>query len=403
VLKVNLPPVYTPEGQLVYPNGDTMEAAPNTEVDLLRFQQDLAAMSPNGEVTAQSGFGMAQNFRNGYVGSYTAGIERLFGPVTVSAAYVATTGIHLSNFAYPNSYAGADPAFAPFTMFDATGRIIGGYGLQTLMSSGAHSTYHALQTSAGKTSSRYGLGFQSSYTFSKSLDDTSAVLGGMFAGSGAVLQTSPQNPHDPRSEKGASTFDNTHVFTLSFIQVLPFDHMSAFRSLSPKLTSGWQFLNITTLSSGPPFTVYSGVQQTGIGSNGADRPDQIGKPVFSTSRNIREDYFGLGPDNSSYFSIPVGVAGGTGPNQGRFGTLGRSTFRGPGFHNFDVAIIKDTTFGRRGGAEAVTLEFRAEFFNVFNIVNFSLPSNIVLGSGFGIINRTAGTSRQIQFSLKLIY
>jgi hypothetical protein len=49
------------------------------------------------------------------------------------------------------------------------------------------------------------------------------------------------------------------------------------------------------------------------------------------------------------------------------------------------------------------MEFRAEFFNIFNIVNFGLPSNIVRGSGFGIISKTAGTSRQIQFSLKVIY
>ena len=50
-----------------------------------------------------------------------------------------------------------------------------------------------------------------------------------------------------------------------------------------------------------------------------------------------------------------------------------------------------------------TVEFRAEFFNIFNIVDFGLPSNIVRGSGFGIISKTAGTSRQIQFSLKIIY
>ena len=73
------------------------------------------------------------------------------------------------------------------------------------------------------------------------------------------------------------------------------------------------------------------------------------------------------------------------------------------FHDFDFAVIKDTPFGHRGNAERGTLEFRAEFFNVFNIVNFGLPSNIVRGSGFGIISKTAGSSRQIQFSLKLIY
>src|SRR5262249_17368382 len=107
--------------------------------------------------------------------------------------------------------------------------------------------------------------------------------------------------------------------------------------------------------------------------------------------------------NSSFFLIPTNVPGGTGPNQGRFGSLGRDTFRGPRFQDYDVALIKDTSFGHRGKGELGIVEFRAEFFNVVNVVNFGLPSNIVRGTGFGIISKTAGTSRQIQFSLKLIY
>jgi hypothetical protein len=67
-------------------------------------------------------------------------------------------------------------------------------------------------------------------------------------------------------------------------------------------------------------------------------------------------------------------------------------------------MIKDTPFGRRSsGAERIDLQFRGEFFNLFNIVNMGLPSNILTGSGFGEISKTAGTSRQIQLSLKLIY
>ena len=93
---------------------------------------------------------------------------------------------------------------------------------------------------------------------------------------------------------------------------------------------------------GLPFTVYSGMQQTGVGASGTDRPDQIGKPDLSTSRTVREDYFGMGANNASFFSIPINVPGGTGPNQGVFGTLGRNTFRGPGLHNLDMALIKDT-------------------------------------------------------------
>jgi hypothetical protein len=218
-----------------------------------------------------------------------------------------------------------------------------------------------------------------------------------------VLQALPQNPWDPSVEKGPSTFDAIHSFTLSLIQVLPLQRVSFLRPLGRTLTRGWQFLNITTLTSGPAFSVYSGVQQTGVGAGGTDRPDLVEQPHFSTSSPVREDYFGRGTDNASFFSIPINVPGGTGPNHGRFGTLGRNTFRGPGFKDFDIALIKDTPFGRRGNAEFGTLEFRAEFFNVFNLVDFGLPSNILRGSGFGVISKTSGPSRQIQFSLKLIY
>jgi hypothetical protein len=259
-----------------------------------------------------------------------------------------------------------------------------------------------LQTSASKTSLRHGLGFQASYTYSKSLDDTSAVLGGMLGvNSGIQLQTSPQNPRNRAAEKGPSTFDITHALTFSAIQELPLQR--AFRALPRRATSGWQVLGIGSFLTGAPFTVYSGIQQTGVGSNNADRPDAAGAPVLSTSRTVREDYFGLGARNASYFSIPINVTGGTGPNQGRFGTLGRGTFRGPSFRSVDFALIKNTPIGPSANPERVALQFRFEVFNAFNLVNFSLPANTLLGPGFGLINRTAGPSRQIQVSLKLLF
>ena len=403
VMPVELPPVYTASGQLLFPQGRSTVVAPNTELDLNRFQNDLSALSPGHEPQLLSVEGIAREFRNGYIGTYTAGVDHDFRDVKVSVSYVGTAGVHLDSVFSPNSYGGADPGFAPFTRFDSAGRAIGGFGPELLMTSGSHSTYHSLQATVGKNSARAGLGIQASYTLSKSLDDTSAVLGGGFTNAGPVLQTFPQDPWDPKAEKGPSTFDVTHVFALSWIQVLPLNRIGFLDRLGHRLTTGWQFLNITTLMSGSPFTVYSGVQQTGAGAGGADRPDMIAPPNFSTSRPAREDYFGRGADNASFFYIPIDIPGGTGPNRGRFGTLGRNSFRGPAFHDYDVALVKDTTFGHRGNAELGTIEFRAEFFNVFNVVNFGLPSNVLRGSGFGIISRTAGPSRQIQFSLKLIY
>jgi hypothetical protein len=403
VVPLTLPAPYTTAGQLLFASGSSANVAANTPIDLQRFQNDLAAITPGHEVQLFTAGVIDRHFRNGYIGTYTAGVDHDFGNVKVTAAYVATAGVHLAAVASPNSYVGADPAFAPFTQFNAAGHAIGGFGQEQVMTTSSHSSYHSLQTSLSQNRSRIGLSFQASYTFSKSIDDTSAVLGGLPSNAGVILQTLPQNPRNPQADKGASTFDVTHVFTLSLFQVLPLDRVAFLQPLSRKVTAGWQILNITTLTSGPPFSVYSGMQQTGAGAGGTDRPDLLAMPSFSTSRKTREDYFGLGANNSSLFFIPINVPGGTGPNRGRFGTLGRNTFRGPGYRDFDVALIKDTPFGRRGKSELGVLEFRAEFFNIFNIVNFGLPSNIVRGTGFGIISKTAGSSRQIQFSLKLIY
>jgi hypothetical protein len=402
-IAVNLPPIYSTNGQELFANGKTAGVPANTPLNLPRYQADITALTPGHEVQLFNISGFAKNFHNGYIGSYTAGVDHDFKDVKFSAAYVATAGVHLSSAYSPNSYGGASPGFAPFTQFDSTGKPVGGFGPEAVMSSESHSTYHSLQASVSKNSPRAGLGLQGSYTYSKSLDDTSAVLGGLFGTAGVVLQTLPQNPWDPQAEKGPSTFDVTHAFNLSVIQLLPLDRIGFLHFVTPTLTRGWQFLNITTLTTGSPFSVYSGVQQTGAGVAGTDRPDEIAQPHFSTNHAVREDYFGLGANNASFFNIPIDLPGGTGPNQGRFGTLGRDTFRGPGFHDFDIAMIKDTPFGRRGAAEFGNIEFRAEFFNIFNVVNFGLPSNILRGSGFGIISKTAGNSRQIQFSLKLIY
>ena len=403
VVPLNLPPVYTTQGGLLFASGSSSNVPANTPMDVQRFQNDLAALTPGNQVQLFAAISFDAHFRNGYIGTETLGIDHEIGSVKLSASYVGTAGVHLASVLSPNGYGGAEPAFAPYTQFNSGGRAIGGFGPESVMSSGAHSSYHALQTSVSQNNPRAGLSFQASYTFSKSIDDTSAVPGGITANGAVILQTLPQDPLNPSADKGPSTFDVTHVFTLSLIQSLPLDRVGFLQPLGKKFTKGWQLLNITTLTSGPPFTIYSGVQQTGAGAGGTDRPDLLAVPNFSTSRTVREDYFGMGGANSSFFQIPINVPGGTGPNQGRFGILGRGTFRGPGFRDFDLALIKDTTFGHRGNGELAILQFRAEFFNIFNEVNFGLPSNVVLGSGFGVISKTAGPSRQIQFSVKLNY
>jgi len=407
-----LPQVYNTAGVNILASGDPKKVPANTVVDVNRYQQDLAALSPGHQLSLLNLSGVDRHFGNGFLQTWTLGLERAFGKLTADVAYVGTSAYRLPKMSYPNALQGADSEFAHFTDFDSSGAVTGGFGFETVVTATAHSSYNALQASLAGQVGHGGPSLQVGYTFGKSLDDVSGLQGGT-GNTGAVAVFGPQDPFDTDAERGPSNFDVTHVFTLSAAQDLHLEHLGPQPDGIQIVTKGWQLLSISTLMSGSPFTVYSGIQQTGAGTIGADRPDQIGTPHLSSAgggSRPREDYFGLGDNcstglcNASFFNIPTNLAGGTGPNSGRFGTLGRNAFRGPAYYDFDFAFIKTTPIGHRGsGLERADLQFRAELFNLFNIVNMGLPANTILGSGFGVISKTAGTSRQIQFSLKLIY
>jgi hypothetical protein len=409
-----LPQVYTTSGKDVFATWKDNQIPSNTIMDVDRYEKDLAVLTH--QFAALNLSGIDAKFNNATMYTWTLGLERKFGNLTADAAYVGTASDHLPHYTFPNAFAGASPGFAPHTEFDGAGNVTGGFGVENIITNNSHSSYHALQTSLSGTVGHGGPGVQASYTWGKSIDDTSFVLPGTGS-TGAVAAGTSQNPFDDRPEKGPSNFDVTHGFGLSIAQDLHLDSVNFLQPVSRAITAGWEMLSISSISSGSPFTVYSGIQQTGYGAGGVDRPNQIAKPRLSTARRVREDYFGHGNDNGvDFFSIPVHLDDGSGPNQGRLGTLGRNTFRGPAFYNFDFAFIKDTPVGRRrSGAERMDIQFRAELFNLFNIVTMGLPSNTLQvnqqsgevihdrNTGFGEISKTAGTSRQVQFSLKLIY
>ena len=400
----DLPGVYTPQGVNILASGNSKAVPDNTVWDVNRFDQALAQLSPSHLISPLNASAIAGNFRNAYLGTWTLSAERAVHGIGLSAGYVGTAGEDLPAIDFPNAYPGATPAFARYTQFNSAGQITGGFGTDMLATNRSHSTYHALQTSAQGSIANGGPQIQLNFTWSKSIDDTSSTIGpGAGSTSGASSPAWPQNPFDTSADQGPSSFDVKLAFTATVVEDLHAERAPGLRLLGRRLTGGWQLLSISTLTSGLPFTVYSGVQQTGAGSMGTDRPDQIGTPVLSTGRTVREDYFGLGAANASYFAIPVNVPGGTGPNSGVFGTLGRNTFRGPALRNFDFALIKDTAWEVGPSRKSVNLQFRAELFNLFNIVNFGLPSNILTGSGFGIISRTAANSRQVQVSLKTMF
>ncbi|MGH9590578.1 MAG: carboxypeptidase regulatory-like domain-containing protein, partial [Terracidiphilus sp.] len=363
-----LPRTYSPSGQDILAGGDPKKVPPNTVMDIDRFQKDLAALAPGQQLSLLTLSAIDRKFGNAYLNTWTFGLERQFGGLTADAAYVGTSASRLPFTWYPNGYPGASPGFAPYTQFDSSGEVTGGFGVENVMSATSHSSYNALQSSLSGTIAHGGPSLHAGYTWSKSLDNASGASGGTGS-TGAVTTSASQNPFDTHPEKGPSNFDVTHSFSLSVAQAMHLEALSFMPSSARMLTAGWQLLSISSISSGSPFTIYSGIQQTGYGANGADRPDQIGKPRLSTAQSStrrREDYFGEGAQNTSFFTIPIGIPGGTGPNSGRLGRLGRNTFRGPAYYNFDYSLIKTTAIGRlRSGLERTDLQFRAEFFNLF--------------------------------------
>ena len=240
-----------------------------------------------------------------------------------------------------------------------------------------------------------GLAFKANYTFSKLMDIQSALLTIGAANEAPALQT----PYDLKLSRGLGSYSLTHQFNGSFTYQLPFASGQRFAGVAKgwvdKLIGGWQWNGLVTAQSGFPFTpqVGSNTSGTGTGSN-PDSPNR--NPAFNGPVVLGEDGFrktGLYYDPHA-FSVPP---------QGTFGNVGRDSFIGPKLVNFDTSLFKKISINER-----YSLQFRAEAFNLLNVVNFGEP-NIVVFSGSdisstaGVITATATTSRQIQFALKLLF
>ncbi|PYT97819.1 MAG: hypothetical protein DMG38_18280 [Acidobacteria bacterium] len=248
------------------------------------------------------------------------------------------------------------------------------------------SAYNGLQTKLDKHAG-HGLSFGLAYTLSKSIDGAS-----VFYGSGANGTTIfPQDNYDTRAERGLSDFDIRHRFAANYVYQIP--SLRHLVSAMPRLIAdGWQTTGIVTLQTGQPLSVLTGADQSSTGL-GTDRPDLIGNPNAGP-RTVAEWF------NTAAFTLNQPLS---------FGDAGRNIVKGPPFKNFDFAMMKDTRV-----AETATIEFRAEFFNIFNHPNFALPGNILTAPNFGAIFQTpdvaqnnvglgSGGPRLIQFGLKLSF
>src|SRR5437870_4254119 len=255
-------------------------------------------------------------------------------------------------------------------------------------------SYHAMNVSVLKRATR-GLTFRANYSFSKALDLNSAIL----APSGENEPTNLVSPYNRHLNKGVAAYNPAHQFNTNFSYQLPFGSGHRFgggaSGLVNRLIGGWQWNGIATAQTGFPFTPTIGFNNSGTGegtqpTDVADRnPNFKGPLILGTVGH----WF-----DRRAFSMPIA---------GTFGNAGRSVYRGPGLFNVDTSLFKRIPI-----RESVTLQFRAEAFNVLNHVNFAFPNQVVFGGnsanyGYsesaGEITNTATTSRQIQFALKLLF
>jgi hypothetical protein len=287
--------------------------------------------------------------------------------------YVGSKGTHLDH-----SYNANLPQPSP--VFLQGNRPYPAFGNITVDSASAVSSYNALQMSLEKRFSQ-GLSFLMGYTYSKSIDDGSAWSAGAI------------NVFNFAAERGLSTFDTRNRFVVSYTYDVPIGKGHAFGGNLPTaanyILGGWQTNGIFTVQSGNPIDIQVGLT-TLTGTNTATRPDVVAGCDPNSFSHDPSLWF-----NPKCFSSNF---------SGRFGNAGRDVVIGPGTVDFDTALLKRFPLWR----EDRYLQFRAEFFNIFNHPNFDNPVSTLVSPSFGQI-QSAGTtdtrlsSRQIQFALRLVF
>ena len=251
--------------------------------------------------------------------------------------------------------------------------------------------------------------FQASYTYGRNLTPMSSYQGNTL---GTNLLRSSNDSLDARQQYGPADLDRTHRVVLTALWAIP--DVGKGNKLGHMLLSGWNVSGITTIQTGLPLTLTDSragsayfTTAVAVSSLGGITPRANLCPGFSvgqieTSGSVTSrvnDYF-----NKTAFCAPPLIPaslGGDGIATG-FSNLGRSVVRGPDQDNTDLSLFKNTRVG--GLREDAELQFRTDFFNVFNTPQFSIPAVAnPYAANFGQITSLAVAPRIVQFSLKYIF
>lgn len=324
-------------------------------------------------VGTQQIFYVDPGLRTPYVQQFNLNVQRqVLKDLTVQVGYVGKLGRKLLMGYSPN------PALYTPTATAAnidSRRILQPYGNNSEISSRANSNYNGLQVQADKRIS-HGFSLQGAYTYSRSLD----------IASGFALGAVVPNVFNLHSQYSLSDFQAEHIGSFSWLWELP--RAQTKNRLVQTVVNGWQVNGLLALRSGLPFNLLLGSDRA-LSGTPSQRPDVVGDPIFHGSRTRGQEiqqWF-----NRTAFALPA---------VGTYGNAGRNALIGPASATTNLALFKDFPVPLR---ERMRLQFRSEFFNLFNQVNLSNP-NATLSSGANMGRITsAAEARVIQFALKLIF
>ena len=339
--------------------------------------------------------GVQPDLRTPTVASWSLKVEReIFSNTSLSVGYVGSHGYHGLLSVDANLPAATICPASPCPAGYPTGAIF--YPANAPLANNAvWNTTHWLSEGISSyngwevdVNRRFGksLQFRGVYTFAKALDDGDNMNTSVATNSPAFVA----NPLDPRADYGRASFDIRHVAVLNATYEVPFGRGR--KDWLNRLAGDWQVSGIQTLQSGLPFTP----QLSYNPSNDGDTRNPV-RP--SVNPNFAAPMILGGA--SQYFDPNAFVQ----PLPGTYGNVGRNTLQGPRLYETDLSVAKRFAFGER-----LHLQFRAEFFNLFNHTNFNTPNPVVYASATGgpsptagVITSTATTSRQVQLGLKLLW
>ena len=272
------------------------------------------------------------------------------------------------------------------------------FGSLDFLNTDAQSFFNTLQLTANKRLSR-GFSVQTSYTFSKSVDEDSG-------GSSSQVQYGLAR----KQERGLSDFDIRHRLNINYFWTLPVGSGQRWLNSGPAavILGGWRLGGITSFRSGTPGSVVVNVRTPGYLFS-PRRPNLSPGASNNSTSGTTAGCLGVEPGErlgtpSLYFD-PCAFEN---PDPGTLGNLGRNTVIGPSVVNTDISLQKDFSIDAKR-----RLQFRAEMFNLFNHPNFNKPSGntaVVFSGGAGRRNASAGrmtetatTARQLQFALRFSF